>query len=57
MNNLGQAQIFGILFAVVGAIMGYTISGSMDGGLIIKFITTICCGLAGYFIPMAVSSS
>ena len=55
MNNKGQAEIIGILFAVVAGILGFVMAGTMNAGIILKFVVTICCGLAGYFIPVLTS--
>jgi len=53
MNKLGQAEIFGILFAIIGAVMGFVMAKSMGAGLFVRMITVLCCALAGYFIPVA----
>jgi uncharacterized membrane-anchored protein len=53
MNKLGQAQLFAIVFALIGAVMGFIMAKSMGAGLFIRMITVLCCAGAGYFIPMA----
>jgi hypothetical protein len=55
MNNKGQAQIIGLMFAVVAGILGFVMAGTMNSGIILRFVVTICCGLAGYFIPVMAS--
>ena len=51
MNKLGQAQFFGVLFAVVGFIMAIYLTKSMGASLFWKIITIIACTIAGYMIP------
>ena len=56
MNKLGQAQLFGIVFAIIGAIMAFVMVKSMGAGIFISIITVICCAVVGYMIPVAVGS-
>ena len=55
MNNKGQAELVGFVFAVIAGVLGFVMAGTMNSGIILKFVVTICCGLAGYFIPVLAS--
>ena len=55
MKNKGQAEIIGFVFAVIAGVLGFVMAGTMNSGIILRFVVTICCGLAGYFIPVMAS--
>ena len=55
MNNKGQAELVGFVFAVIAGVLGFVMAGTMNAGIILKLVVTICCGLAGYFIPVLAS--
>ena len=56
MKNKAQAEIFGVLFAVIGFFMGYFMTKTMEPGLFWTIITIGCCTVAGYAIPTMVGN-
>ena len=55
MKNKGQAEIIGFVFAVIAGVLGFVMAGTMNSGIILRLVVTVCCGLAGYFIPVLAS--
>lgn len=58
MNKLAQEMsMWGLIFGVVGGLLGWVIAGRMEAGIILKIFTTIATGVAGYVIGWKGESS
>jgi len=53
MKIKAQAQVFGIMFAAIGFVMGYLMTKAMQPGIFWSLATIICCTICGYIIPVA----
>ena len=56
MNIKAQAQVFGIMFAAIGFVMGYVMTKAMQPGIFWSITTIICCTIVGYMITVAVAN-
>jgi len=54
MNIKGQAQVFGVIFGIIGFGMGYVMTKAMQPGIFWSIVTIICCSIVGYMIPVGV---
>ena len=54
--DFDEISIPGLLFAGIALIIGIIVANSMGSGTIMKLVSGVICGVAGYFIGGKISN-
>jgi len=50
MDKKAQVEIGPLIMAIFGMVLAFIMARSMDAGVVMIIITTLLCGVGGYFL-------
>lgn len=57
LNNKGQVHPVAIVMGIIGAVLGWIMTGMMDSGIIVRIIGTVLAGAGGFLISNVIGNA